>query len=646
MEFATMKKILFALLGMVFISSVHADKIKIAERYPLIKKRLTLQAGEKQLFKGGRLKTTDKKWGNKRVGLRIKAIALSKSYNGGWTMIMQLKVNGKIVDRFNADKQPRLINRPDTKQLTGGPNKRYSGSAWYDKYMKSWDVGYGENFMPPKEFNPYFKEDITDYIFDIDDLVEADYPVEVELINVADKSDGLVKLMQQQKRKFPLAAAKLELVIFENPANRGAASKNIALPSAGESQAMRDRIRKFEEFSTAEAQATLAEIKRSQKLFGQCERHTRRGHTEPGHLWIQYVSNYKNADSFIPLLDEAKKSGVGVVKVHSYWADINKTSPFRPANQAAEADYRKLIKLCHDRGLKFIAYVSPAWVKLNKDYNTAWEFSDKSTAPDKPVKWGQVCTGSPEWRNYFFSNVQKMFNDYPIDGIYVDIGVNNAEEARCTKKDHIHAFTHDVPGRASSKDMINRLYSLCRKNNKLMYLFAESHDNFEDICDMQYVGESTPSMAAHVDRHRKLKGNIFFLPMYHGFTYYSPREVYAYTMVLGHFPLASYSEQKTWNMEFTWFKHFLGIWSAMSKDGTHIYRDVKKSPLIKNAPAGTMLTAFVNTDTYLVVANFGNTPVEYVFTQTLEDMENGKKSTSFTISERDFRIFRMAFANN
>ena len=117
-------------------------------------------------------------------------------------------------------------------------------------------------------------------------------------------------------------------------------------------------------------------------------------------------------------------------------------------------------------------------------------------------------------------------------------------------------------------------------------------------------------------------------------------------MVLGHFPLASYSEQKTWHMEYTWFKHFLGIWSAMSKDGTHIYRDVKKSPLIKNAPAETMLTAFVNTDTYLVAANFSNTPKEYVFTQEIEDMESGKKSTSFILPERDFRIFRMIPANN
>lgn len=641
-----MKKILLVFLAVLLTGAATAETIKILERHPLIKKRLTLQAGEKQHFKGGRLKTTDKQWGNKRVGLRVKAIALSKSYNGGWTMIMQLKVNGKLVERFNANKQPRLVNRPDTKQLTGGPNQRYSGSSWFDKYMKSWDVGYGENFLPKEQFNPYFKEDITDYIFDVDDLVEADYPVEVELINVADRSEGLVKLMRQQNRQFPLAFAKAELVIFENPANRIAASKNIPLPVAEATQSMRERIRKFEKFSVAEAQASLQELKRARTLFKQCERMERKGHTIPGQLWVQYVAKYRHADTFLPILDDAKAAGVGLVKVHSYWADIDGTSPFRPRNQADEDDYRKFIKYCHDRDLKFIAYVSPAWVKLNKDYNPAWEFSDKSTAPAKPIQWGQICTGSPVWRNYFFSNVQKMFDNYPIDGIYVDIGVNNAEEARCTKADHIHAFTHDVPGRASSKDMMNRLYALCRENSKLLYLFAETHADMEDYCDIQYVGESTPSMAAHIDRHRNLKGNIFFLPMFHGFTYYSPREVYAYTMVLGHFPVASYSAQKTWNMEFTWFKHFLGIWSAMSKDGTHIYRDVKKSSLIKAAPANTMLTAFVNTDTYLVVANFGNRPVEYSFTQELMDMESGQSSAVFMIPEHDAKILRLTPAAN
>ena len=158
---------------------------------------------------------------------------------------------------------------------------------------------------------------------------------------------------------------------------------------------------------------------------------------------------------------------------------------------------------------------------------------------------------------------------------------------------------------------------------------------------MQYVGESTPSMSAHIERHRNLKGNIFFLPMYHGFAYYSPREVYACTMALGHFPLASCSWQKTWDMEFTWFKHFLGIWSAMSKEGTHIFRDVKKSPLVKKAPDNTILTAFVNTDTYLVITNLNKTPVQYSFTQDIEDMESGKKALEHTVPERDFRILRL-----
>ena len=284
-----MKKVLpiLAFLLAFGASGASGADVKVTERIPLISQRLTLQAGEKQFWKGPRLKTTDRQWGKRRVGLRLKAIALSQSYNGGWTMIMQIKVNGRIVDRFNADRQPRLVNRPDIKQLTGGPNQRYSGTAWYDRYMKSWDVGYGENFMPKEKFNPYFKEDITDYLFDIDDLVVVDAPVEVELINIADKADGLRKLMEQSGRKFPLAVAKAELVIFENPDGRRAASKNIAPPGPEATAEMRGRLRAFEEFSVAEAAATLRELKRADTLFRDCGRHIRRGHVIPGHLWIQ-----------------------------------------------------------------------------------------------------------------------------------------------------------------------------------------------------------------------------------------------------------------------------------------------------------------------------------------------------------------------
>lgn len=575
-----------------------------------------------------------------RVGLRLRAIGVSKTWGGGWSMLMQLKVNGRIVDRFTADKLPRLVDRPDSKQLTGGPNKRYSGSPWYVRYTKSWDVGYGPDFLPGTKFNPFFKEDITDYLFDIEDLVVTDEPLNISVINIASRIEGLQKLMALKKQRFQMAVKEIEIVIFENPVNRGAASKKIVPPTVLQSRAAAARIRYSGEYTLERTRAELAALAFAEKKFKNCERIDKKGFVIPGHLWLNYVSNYLNAESYIPLLDEARKAGVGLVKVHSYWADINALSPFMPRNAAAEKDFRKLIDLCHARNMKFIAYVSPAWVKLNKAYSKNWELSDPTAKPMKKIQWGRVCTGSPEFRSFFFNGVKQMIEKYPIDGIYVDHGISDVLEKACRVNGHIHPF---VKGGKydSSDDTLSKLYALCRSKGKLLYLFAEGKTGTENYCDVHYVGESTPSMSAHFERHRNLKGNVFFLPMPHGFTYYSWREVYAFTMVLGHFPLLSYNEKLTTAEEKAWFFHFLPLWKAMSTPGTRIYRDIKKTDFFTERPANVIITAYVNTEIFLVVSNCGTKAGKIAFVTPVTDMESGKSSRSFTIAERDFMIFRL-----
>ncbi len=616
--------------------------VKTIRSVPLETKRFILQAGENRELTGPIIKNSIKVNRTERVGLRIRAFAESETYGGGWAMLMQLAVNDRLVERLNSDHQPRLVNRPDTKQLTGGPNVRYNGSSWYDRFMKSWDVCYGPDYISGKPFNVHFKEDVVDYLFDVDDLIAIDAPVRVKIINVADQSEGLRNLIKLKDARFPLVVLSVELVVFENPADRGAASKTIPGPTAAESDALRKRIREIPELSVEQYAAELAELRRAYRIFPKYERHTLRGEVIPGHLWIDYDSRNRNAESYIPLLDEAKNAGVGLIKVHSYWADINALGPFRPRNDGDAADFRKLIDLCHARGFKLLAYVSPGWVKLNKDYNDAWNFSDPLCKPVGGIQWGRVCTNSPEFRSFFYQGVQQLFNEFPVDGIYVDFGVHPRDERICQTSGHVHAFNSDPSIYASSDDVMNKLYALCRKNGKLMYLFAESIPNVENFCDVQYVGESTPSMAAHRERHGAFHGNIFFLPMNHAFTYYSPREVYASTMALGHFPIFSYARHMKQDEEKKWFFHFLPLWSAMSKPGTHIYRNVTPGAFASAIPADGMLTAYVNTDTYCVLANFGDKPANFTFAVSVEDMESGLKTATITVPERDLRIVRLA----
>ena len=629
-----------ALLLLLSIALLHAEEIKIAETIPLAPQKQSIAEGESLEYSLPIVKKSDGSWKKgHRVGLRIHAFAQNTAYTG-WTMLMRLAVNDKLVERFDCNRLPRLINRPEIKKMDGGEHARYYGDPWYVSYAKSWDVCYGPDFVePPERFLASFEEDVTDYLFDIDDLVAVDAPIKITVTNIANEIGGLQKLTAATGRRFPLVVKEISLQIFENPEDRAPASKRIPPPTKEQSAAATARLSPLPPFSVERERAVLNAMKFAEDNFRNCERIDKRGNVIPGHVWLSYDSNAKNSDSFIPQLDLAKEAGVGLIKVHAYWADIHGKSPFLLRDAETEKDFLHLIDLCHERGMKFIVYASPAWVKLNKAYDKRWEFSDPSMKMLKPQKWGLACTGSPEFRSFFFNGIDTLFKTYPVDGIYIDHGIYDEKERACQAEGHIHPFAKS-DNYASSDDLLTKLYALCKAHGKLLYLFAESKPGTENYCDVQYVGESTPSMQAHLDRHRSFKSNLFFLPMAH-FTYYSWREVYACTMPLGHFPLLSYPWKRVEGDDCLWFRHFLPLWTALSQPGTRIYRDIKESPVITSRFDKAIVTAFVNDAVYLVVANLNYKPQNIAFSKEMLNLENGSKAQTFTVPERDLLILRM-----
>ena len=628
----------FLAAGAAFSLSA-AEPVKILKTVPLAGEPVAVAPAAEQRWRAPVLKSLHAPSEGKRVGLHIRAFAQSATRADAWTMLMQIKIDDTLLERFNELKQPRLINRSDLKNVVAGPNRKYSGTSWYNRYYRSWDVVYGSEFRPGVKFSRIFQEDVTDYLFDIDDLVRVGEPFTVTVANIADRNERLMQELKQSRRTLPLKIVTAEVVIFENPADRAARAKVIPPPAEEAIQAFHKRIPRMNEATPEAIRAELLELSRGAALFAECGKHVQTTNFMPGHLWIGYDSSRGQAEKFIPILDQARRAGVTVVRVPETWADSAGAGAFQTGSEAAEKDFRRLIELCHQRKMKIIVHVSPGLVRRNRQYRTEWEYSAKATVPGEDGRRGQVCPGSPEWRSFFFAEVRNLFDRYEIDGICVEPGINGAEETRCTQSNHVHAFRETGNPVFSTLDMLTRLATLCRRRGKLCYILADGLPNLSSICDGQYVGKDTPLMRTYFNRHSGYAGGVWFLPMTRSFTYYSMREVYGSVMVAGHFPAFLYDEQGDWKSEWQFYRCYLPLWAAMNRPGTHIYRQITATPLLKKIPSRLTLTAFVNSSTFLVVNNSGASSAECAFTRELTDLETGETAGTFRINERDFRIF-------
>ena len=165
---------------------------------------------------------------------------------------------------------------------------------------------------------------------------------------------------------------------------------------------------------------------RDNQVEESCLRRYRIYDYEPGH--VRYLfGHYPTQKPYYPtekdweLLDLYAEKGVGVVHIWGAWdwLGLFGKGPYEPLN---EKGLRRFIDECHRRKLKVIPYISPGYLDVRHPiYRPEWS---SGTPHLKEVYYDldKLCPGSPGWRTYFFSVVDRLMDDYGFDGLYWDAG--------------------------------------------------------------------------------------------------------------------------------------------------------------------------------------------------------------------------------
>jgi hypothetical protein len=134
------------------------------------------------------------------------------------------------------------------------------------------------------------------------------------------------------------------------------------------------------------------------------------------------------------LVSQLADAGAKTLCIHSFWSWMG--YPWVPPEKREYL--RKLVKACHEKGIKLLVYSSP----LTPDQAPEWDIYHKYFLVD-PIKWpyryaggkhlAPACCWNCRYRNLRLAMQAKLIKDYDIDGFYAD---SSEWPLKCKNRNH------------------------------------------------------------------------------------------------------------------------------------------------------------------------------------------------------------------
>jgi hypothetical protein len=310
---------------------------------------------------------------------------------------------------------------------------------------------------------------------------------------------------------------------------------------------------------------------------------------------------------------------------------------------------------------------------------------------------------SPSWRAYLLPRIVRIMDDYGVDGIYIDAGyiTNKAKEAMAEgnplkkpAKDDVAAFEETAHHDAALTDLLALIYGEVKRRGGILKLHVdgalEPQTAGEKVYDYLWVGEGvgnadglreavknhTPyvipcidmTFAKVDDEHDSYLHAIPYMqfPLFHagkpftgergsipGVKYVSQddfwmkrcREIWAHYQAHPEgphtysgwdaFPGRSDARPK----HFRWLQQYL----PMVEEGTRAWLEIGKSNLFTTPPPKDVVaSAFVNRESYLVLANYGHAAATIETTANYAAVEptSAPSAKRWELPPRSLRILR------
>jgi hypothetical protein len=361
-------------------------------------------------------------------------------------------------------------------------------------------------------------------------------------------------------------------------------------------------------------------------------------------------------------LDRLKEHGIRLIEIHDEWNDSlrlyggNKFTPVNPAG------FRRFVQMVHSRGLKLIVYASSGFFERpDPDFRTEWARNQDLVE----AYWhlAKCSPDSPGWRAYVYPHLLRIMDEYGVDGLFDDLGYRAlANNPHPPTSDEVLAFTESESHDGALEDLLGLLYAeVQRRRGILKVHYASMNRPATDlkVYDYLWVGEGVrrgdelreatknypPYVVPCLDMSRAKIENedelyLHTIP-YLQFPYFLAGRPFTGERAM--IPGIQYPpEEKDF-----WTHHARNIWryyqahpdgpytygwhdsvpgrpeaqptharwlkqyAPMVEEGTWAWLEIHESDLFPQPlPQDVVASVYANRELYLVLANYGRTPVE------------------------------------
>ena len=370
-------------------------------------------------------------------------------------------------------------------------------------------------------------------------------------------------------------------------------------------------------------------------------------------------------------LDRLKDHGIQLIQVFDDWNDSLRLFGGDKYTALNPAGFRRFIDMAHRRGIKVLAYTSTGFLQwTDPDFRQEWS-PVGSRCSVGFWDMARCSPASPGWRAYLLPRLARIMDDYGVDGLYNDAGyftnagkaaMPDASPLKAPAKDELSAFDETPQYDGALTDLLALIYGEVKRRGGIFKLHIdgalEPQTAGQKVYDYLWVGEGvnnadglresvknhSPYVVPCIDMSFAKVGSgdeqylhaIPYLqfPLLHagrpftgergmipGVRYVSNddfwmkrcRAVWKYYQAHPHGPHVYSSwdavppSAETRPTHAHWLKRYL----PLVEEGTRAWLQIGESSLFaRPLPAQVVASAFVNRQSYLVLANYGHTPSE------------------------------------
>lgn len=358
-------------------------------------------------------------------------------------------------------------------------------------------------------------------------------------------------------------------------------------------------------------------------------------------------------------------AGVQILQVMEDWNDLLNLHEADRFSSPNPAGLHRFINMAHNHGIKVLIYASTGFMQeddpsMNPDWTAETPGDVLRIAYWKLTR---CSPASPGWRSFVLKKTVGILEEYPeCDGLYNDWGyIPNHQRPYRPAKDDVDAFGEAAEYDAAKEDLCALVYAEVKRRGGIYKFHADANTRplfREKLYDYLWIGEGVGNM-------EKMRNETKDFPPYvipcmdcsvgdivneehqylHTIPYLQFPQLLAGRPFTGErsvIPGVDYRTEETdsvlraWRAQWRYFQanpdgpHIYGPWEKsparprirethakwlkqylpMVEEGSYAYLEITDSDLFKgDLPEKIVASLFVNLESYLVLANYGDRQV-------------------------------------